>query len=151
MCLPITRAACVCRLHSHWGAQQPPACFSCLHVSVYTARARCIFSALAVFACDVSCAYPSLAQLVSAGCIRIGGLSSLQPASVGCMYQSILLALPIFKPALVACIYPSLAQLVSAGCICIGGLSSLQHVSIACMYQSILLALYIVCTRCFRL
>ena len=94
--LPITRAACVCRLHSHWGAQQPPACFSCLHVSVYTACALYFLHSLfSLVMCLVASIYPSLAQLVSAGCIRIEGLSSLQPASVACMYQSILLALHI--------------------------------------------------------
>ena len=95
--LPITRAACVCRLHSHWGAQQPPACFNRLHVSVNTARAPyCLHSLFLLVMCRVACIYPSFAQLVSAGCIRIGGLSSLQPVSIACMYQSILLALYIF-------------------------------------------------------
>ena len=115
--LPITRAACVCRLHSHWGAQQPPACFNRLHVSVYTARAPyCLHSLFSLVMCRV--AYPSLAQLVSAGCIRIKGLSSLQPASVACMYQSILLVLHIVctRCFRVACCFH--LPITRAACVC---------------------------------
>ena len=64
-------------------------------ISLYCSRS--ILSELAVFAWDVSCCLHL--PITRAACVcRLHlhwGLSSLQPASVACMYQSILLALYI--------------------------------------------------------
>ena len=121
-------------------AHQPPACFSRLHVSVDAARAPYFLHSL-FFACDVACCFHL--PITRAACVlrlhSYRGLTSLQPASVACMYQSMLLALHIFCTRCfslvmwrVASIYSSLAQLVFSGCIRIEGspASSRLHASV---------------------
>ena len=91
---------------------------------------------------------PSLARLVLSGCICIESSHSLQPASLACMYLSMLLAflhiamhtLAISPVMWFYSIGPSLAQLVRLGCIRIEGLHSFLPASLACMHLSMLLA-----------